>query len=156
MLERSQEPSKDAWEEVGQILDTECSSVDDIRLDLEKGDKGGVKQTIENCMTVFYRDPMLKGAIRKNELTCRLDLKMKTGWKRSLSGNLTEVDEYQIQRYMERNYGLRSENNINKAIHIIASENGYHPIKQYLESLEWDGEERIKHVMTKYLGVDED
>ena len=102
MLERSQEPSKDAWEEVGQILDTECSSVDDIRLDLEKGDKGGVKQTIENCMTVFYRDPMLKGAIRKNELTCRLDLKMKTGWKRSLSGNLTEVDEYQIQRYMEK------------------------------------------------------
>jgi predicted P-loop ATPase len=57
---------------------------------------------------------------------------------------------------MESNYGLRSENNINKAIHIIASENGYHPIKQYLESLEWDGEERIKHAMTRYLGVDED
>lgn len=156
MLERSQEPSKDVWEEVGEILDADCSSVDDIRLDLEKSDKGGVKQTIENCMTVFYRDPMLKGAIRKNELTCRLDLKIKTGWKRSISGSLTEVDEYQIQRYMERTYGLRSENNINKAIHIIASENGYHPIKQYLESLEWDGEERIKHVMTKYLGVDED
>jgi len=130
--------------------------VDDIRLDLEKSDKGGVKQTIENCMTVFYRDPLLKGAIRKNELTCRLDLKMKTGWKRSISSSLTEVDEYQIQRYMESNYGLRSENNINKAIHIIASEHGYHPIKQYLESLEWDGEERIKHAMTRYLGVDED
>ena len=156
MSEKLQEPSKDAWEEVGQVLDAECSSVDDIRLDLEKSDKGGVKQTIENCMTVFYRDPLLKGAIRKNELTCRLDLKMKTGWKRSISSSLTEVDEYQIQRYMESNYGLRSENNINKAIHIIASENGYHPIKQYLESLEWDGEERIKHAMTRYLGVDED
>ena len=109
MSEKFQEPSKDAWEEVGQILNVECSSVDDIRLDLEKSDKGGVKQTIENCMTVFYRDPLLKGAIRKNELTCRLDLKMKTGWKRSISSSLTEVDEYQIQRYMESNYGLRSE-----------------------------------------------
>ena len=74
MSERSQEPSKDAWEEVGQILDTECSSVDDIRLDLEKGDKGGIKQSIQNCMTVFYRDPLLKGAICRNELTCRTDI----------------------------------------------------------------------------------
>lgn len=37
--------------------------MEDIRLDLEKGEKGGVKQSIENCMTVFYRDPLLKGAI---------------------------------------------------------------------------------------------
>jgi len=147
---------KDAWEEVGQILDTECSSVDDIRLDLEKGDKGGVKQSIQNCMTVFYRDPLLKGAIRKNELTCRTDISKDMGWKRSPTSSITDVDIFQIQRYLERNYGLKSEKNINKAISIIASENGYHPIKQYLESLEWDGEERIKHAMTKYLGVDED
>lgn len=29
-----------SWEEVGQILDTECSSVEDVRLDLEKTIKG--------------------------------------------------------------------------------------------------------------------
>ena len=156
MSEKLKEPSKDAWEEVGKILDTECSSVDDIRLDLEKGDKGGVKQSIQNCMTVFYRDPLLKGAIRKNELTCRTDISKDMGWKRSPTASITDVDIFQIQRYLERNYGLKSERNINKAISIIASENGYHPIKQYLESLEWDGEERIKHAMTKYLGVDED
>ena len=147
---------KDAWEEVGQILDTECSSVDDIRLDLEKGDKGGVKQSIQNCMTVFYRDPLLKGAICRNELTCRTDIVKDMGWKRSPTASITDVDIFQIQRYLEREYGLKSERNINKAISIIASENGYHPIKQYLESLVWDGEERIKHAMTKYLGVDED
>ena len=44
MSEKSLEPSKDAWEEVGQVLDAECSSVDDIRTDLEKTDKGNVKQ----------------------------------------------------------------------------------------------------------------
>ena len=130
--------------------------MDDIRLDLEKGDKGGVKQSIQNCMTVFYRDPLLKGAIRKNELTCRTDISKDMGWKRSPTASITDVDIFQIQRYLERNYGLKSERNINKAISIIASENGYHPIKQFLESLEWDGEERIKHAMTKYLCVDED
>lgn len=130
--------------------------MDDIRLDLEKGDKGGVKQSIQNCMTVFYRDPLLKGAICRNELTCRTDIVKDMGWKRSPTASITDVDIFQIQRYLEREYGLKSERNINKAISIIASENGYHPIKQYLENLEWDGEERIKHAMTKYLGVDED
>ena len=130
--------------------------MDDIRLDLEKGDKGGIKQSIQNCMTVFYRDPLLKGAICRNELTCRTDIVKDMRWKRSPTSSITDVDIFQIQRYLEREYGLKSERNINKAISIIASENGYHPIKQYLESLERDGEERIKHAMTKYLVVDED
>ncbi len=130
--------------------------MDDILADLEKGEKGIVKQSIQNCMTVFYRDPLLKGAICKNELTGRTDIVKDMGWKRSPTSSITDVDIYQIQRYLEREYGLKSERNINKAISIIASENGYHPIKQVLENLKWDGEERIKHVLTKYLGVDED
>ena len=130
--------------------------MDDILADLEKGEKGVVKQSIQNCMTVFYRDPLLKSAICKNELTGRTDIVKDMGWKRSPTSSITDVDIYQIQRYLEREYGLKSERNINKAISIIASENGYHPIKQVLENLKWDGEERIKHVLTKYLGVDED
>lgn len=137
-------------------MDAEMSSVEDILPDLEKGERGSVKQSIRNCMTVFYRDPLLKGAICRNELTCKTDIVKDMGWKRSSSASITDVDVFQIQRYLEQTYGLRNERNINKAVSIIASENSYHPIKQFLESLEWDGEERISHAMTKYLGVDED
>jgi predicted P-loop ATPase len=136
-------------------MDLEMSSTEDILLDLEKGERGSVKQSIGNCMTVFYRDPILKGGICRNELTCKTDIVKDMGWKRSPTASITDVDIFQIQRYLERIYGLRSERNINKAISIIASENSYHPIKKFLEKLEWDGEERISHAMTKYLGVDE-
>lgn len=130
--------------------------MDDILSDLEKNDKGGVKQSIQNCMTVFYRDPLLQGAICKNELTCRIDVVNDMGWKRSPTPSITDVDMFQIQRYLESQYGIKSERNINKAISIIASENSYHPIKQVLETLKWDGKERIRHVITRYLGADED
>lgn len=156
MSEKSLEPSKDAWEEVGQVLDAECSSVDDIRTDLEKTDKGNVKQSIKNCMTVLYRDPMLKGTIRRNELTGKTDIVGDYKWKRNPTPSITDVDTFQIQRYMEETYGLRNDRIINKAIAIVASENGYHPIKDFLEGLKWDGVRRIKHAMTKYLGVDDD
>ena len=130
------------------------SSVDDILEDLEKTEKGGTRQTLNNCVIVLRRDPVLKGAIRKNELTERMDMVKDLGWKRSGSSAITDNDIYRIELYMEKTYGLMKDRLINKAISIVASENSYHPIRDYLESLEWDGEERITNVLTKYLGVD--
>ena len=142
-----------SWNEIGEVLDREMSSVEDVRFDLEKSDKGRVRQTIENCMTVFYRDPLLKGAIRKNELTGKIDIVGELGWKRNGSG-LTDTDVYQIQRYLEKQYSLTNDKIISKAMNIAASENSYHPIRNFLESLVWDKKDRIDHLLTKYLGAE--
>lgn len=53
-------------------------------------------------------------------------------------------------------YGLKNERNINKAMNIAASENRYHPIREYLEQLVWDGKYRIGRLLPKYLGAEED
>jgi predicted P-loop ATPase len=131
------------------------STVEDIRMDLEKNEKGMTYQTISNCMTVFQRDPLLKGAIRKNELSGKVDIVGNLGWHRTSSG-LTDTDVYQIQWYLEKNYGLKNDRSINKALNIVASENKYHPIRDYLEQLEWDGQPRIDDLLPRYLGADKD
>ena len=41
---------------------------------LESTEKGGVRNSIHNCLTVFQYDPVLSGAVAKNLLTARLDL----------------------------------------------------------------------------------
>ena len=61
-------------------------------------------------------------------------------WRRS-SGTLEEDD--QIEWYLERTYGLKNYKAIGKALNIVASQNHFHPIKEYLENLEWDGSSRI-------------
>ena len=43
---------------------------------------------------------------------------------------------------------------IGKALNIVASQNHFHPIKDYLEKLEWDGVSRIGDLLPKYLGVE--
>lgn len=65
-------------------------------------------------MTVFQRDPLLKGAIRKNELSGKIDIVGNLGWKRT-SSSLTDTDVYQLHWYPEKQYGLKNERNINKA-----------------------------------------
>ena len=38
-------------------------SIEEIKAGLETTEKGGVRQSIRNCLTVFQRDPLLSGAI---------------------------------------------------------------------------------------------
>lgn len=130
------------------------STIEDIQADLARNEKGITCQTINNCILVLQRDPLLKGAIRKNELSGKIDVVGDLGWNRT-SSSLTDTDVYQIQWYLEKNYGLKHDRNINKAMNIVANENKYHPIREYLEHLRWDGQSRISSLLPKYLGADE-
>lgn len=153
MQRESESEDNISWNEIGEVLDSEMSTVEDIRADLARNDKGNSCQTINNCMLVFHRDPLLKGSIRKNELSGKIDIVGNLGWKRT-SSSLTDTDVYQIHWYLEKNYGLKNDRNINKAMNIVASENRYHPIRDYLEKLKWDGQPRIDNLLPRYLGAD--
>ena len=144
-----------SWDDVGKVLEEEMSSAEDIQADLVRNNKGNICQSIDNCMTVFQRDLLLKGAIRKNELSGKIDIVGDLGWERT-SSSLTDTDVYQLHWYLEKQYGLKNERNINKAMNIAASEKRYHPIREYLEQLVWDGKHRIGRLLPKYLGAEED
>ena len=136
-------------------MDEEMSGVEDILADLEQTGNGRVRQSIGNGVTVFRRDPKLRGAIRFNELTAQRDIVRNLGWARVSGSNISDVDESNLQLYLEQTYGLTYDKSIDKAMRIVANENRYHPIRDYLERLEWDGVPRITKVLPKYLGADD-
>ena len=117
-------------------------------------DNGAIKNSIRNCMTVFMKDPLLQGAISYNLLTERVDIVKKLWWKKQ-TATLTDTELNYLMLYLEDNYALTSEKKIQKAIAIVADCNKYHPIQDYLNSLEWDGTERIRKALTRYLGADD-
>ena len=154
MQEKSVQAENELWDAVGEALDMEMSTVEDVLESLARTQKGNVKSSIENCMTILYRDPVLKDAICKNELTNKIDIVKPLLWKRNGSC-VTDVDMYQIQRYIETNYGISSDKAINKAVSIVASEKSYHPIRNFLEALHWDGKNRIASLLPRFLGTDD-
>ena len=115
-------------------------------------DKGKVKQTIGNIVQALCYDSCTKDMLRYNEMTDKIVV---TGawWNRS-SISLSDNDVNNIRLYLEQNYGLSHEKNIPRAIDIIAHQRSYHPVREYLESLHWDGGEYIKNVLPKYLGAE--
>ena len=74
MQEESVQAENELWDAVGEALDMEMSTVEDVLESLARTQKGNVKFSIENCMTILYRDPVLKDAICKNELTNKIDI----------------------------------------------------------------------------------
>ena len=117
-------------------------------------DKRAVKNSIRNCLTVFQNDPVLQGAVRYNILTERIDI-VKPLWWSKPTATLNDTDLNYLMLYLEDKYGLTSEKKIEKAISIVADCNKYHPIRDYLNSLKWDGTERIRYALTRYLGAED-
>ena len=98
---------------------------------------------------------MLAGAIAYNILTDRKDIIKPIGFHRE-STALTDTDMKYLLLYLEETYGLTSEKKIETAIGIVANENKYHPIRDFLNSLAWDGTERIRFCLRHFLGADVD
>lgn len=128
-------------------------SVSDVEQMMDRTEKGTIKQTITNIVTALSYDPKLKDAIRNNEQTERNDIVKPMWWKRETS-SMTDTDEAYITMYLENTYGFCNEQKITKAIKIVANNNWYHPIQDKLNSLKWDGQERIRYVLHHFLGAD--
>ena len=92
---------------------------------LESTEKGSVRNSIRNCLTVFQNDPLLPGN-RKNLLTetsghCKAHRLPPHRHRHHGHG-------YELSAPVSgRNLWLTSEKKITAAIGIVANENGYHP-----------------------------
>ena len=98
-----------------QRAESEELTVDEVRESLSTTEKGQPANTIGNCRTVFCQDPLLRGAIRLNLLTDRVDIVRNLGWRRSTSA-LTDTDVKYLLLYFEQNYGLTSEKKLMAAL----------------------------------------
>ena len=124
-----------------------------VRARLVADGKGQPREVIENYRSVLAEDPQLRGHIRLNLLTDRVDIVGDIGWQRECSA-LTDTDVQYLLWYCERNYQLGNEKKLRAALAIVANENSYHPIRQALESLSWDGKSRIRDCLHHFLGAE--
>lgn len=143
----------DSPDHIGEGGRTLC--VADIRDMLVRTQKGNVVQSASNCSIVLREDPILKGHIRLNEMTDRICIEGSVPWKRDSDPGFTDTDFNNIVVRLEKFYELTNDRKISRAIDIVANENRYHPVREYLESLEWDGIPRVDKALHHFLGAKE-
>ena len=67
---------------------------------------------------------------------------------------ITDIDVTYVQVRLQR-LGLTKigRDTTYQAIEAVAAENSYHPVRDWLNSLKWDGERRLPHLLLDYFGV---
>ena len=120
---------------------------------LESTEKGEVRKTVGNYRLILMNDPNLQGAFRLNMFTDKIDITRDLGWYRE-SDSLTDVDLKFLVVYLEKHYGLSNEKRIEDVIKVVANENRYHPVLDRINSITWDGWERIRYALHHFLGAE--
>ncbi len=123
----------------------ELCTVEQVRSSLEQTEKGKVSNAAANYKQVFQLDPLLKRSDPKNLLTERVDIVKPLGWYRD-SPTLTDVDIKYLLLYFEEKLWADHREKIQDAVMVIANENRYHPVRDFLNALQWDFIERIRFV----------
>lgn len=128
-------------------------TVEDVKELLEMTEKGQIKSCFTNAATILSYDPLLRDSVRYNELTQRVDIVKDLGWERRDGKALMDNDLHNTH-YYERIYGITALKAIEEAVHMVVNRNAYHPVREFLNSLEWDGQERVRYALHRYLGAD--
>lgn len=115
---------------------------------------GEILSTRDNILLVLENDFNLKGKIVYNEFSHRPVILDDLPWDNAKAGDLwSDDDESALFHYLESVYKIDSPGKVRDAMGVIMKRHRHHPVKEYLDGLEWDGKKRLESVFIDYLGV---
>lgn len=121
---------------------------------LEPNGNGGYAKTLKNYKIIINNDPNFKGKVRMNLFSGRIDVVGELPWVRATKSPLwTDTDTTELRTYMEPIIGKASKNDVTDAVDACAGEHAYHPVRDYLNGLTWDGTPRLDTLFIDYLGA---
>lgn len=119
--------------------------------------KGNKQVTVNNFVNAFKSDPLLNGLLAYDMLKETIVFTRPSFTaKGSKKGDLVnDTDISIIKGRIECMHGIYNDAKLNDAIEQVSSDNAFHPIKLYLESLTWDGVPRIDTFLVDYMGAED-
>lgn len=120
---------------------------------LDRTDKGQMKATFKNTRLI------LENVIGENifiydEFSIRTFYGMNVPWGKKKGQELVDADEVHIKNWFaDKWYVEPTLSTINEVIVELSMKNRHHPVRDYLETLEWDGVPRVDKWLKTYLGA---
>ena len=150
--EQLQEASKDF-----EGIDASKFADDDWVGKLDVNDNNKIRSTIDNVISILNNDPNLINSIAYNEFEKMVTVRKDLPWRKISVGNthFTDTDESGFRHYLEKLYQVTGAKKIEDAINLVTRQHSYHPVKEYLNSLTWDGSKRLETVFVDYLGAED-
>lgn len=131
----------------------------EYRLRWDYAENGQTKNTLNNCVNYFFlKDSELLDMLAYNEFTDQIIMTRKAPWiKESIhpSGKVwSDEDTVMCRYYLSQNYKFDiSRMIVDEAVLVVAKRNPNHPVRNWMESLAWDGKKRLDSWLIDYLSA---
>lgn len=122
------------------------NAVTDWKTLLVRDHKGNIENVAQNYIVFLNDSEFYKGRLKLNEFTCRPEIDGR---------EMNDTDLAQIRVDFSNHCTFKTRQLIDDCLAVTLKNNSYHPIKKYLESLEWDGVNRVDTLFIDYLGVED-
>lgn len=119
---------------------------------------GQIESTIDNALIILLNDPDLKGKYYYDEFKERPIVSGDLPWvkfENRTSVIWADSDDSGLRQILEKRYAIDSAIKIRDAVELAMLKTKRHPVKEYLESLEWDGLTRADTLFIDYLGAED-
>lgn len=123
---------------------------------LQRDKNGRTKPLAENAILILTYDPRLKKKFGMNRFSHRPCVLDDLPWrKRSVSSVWTDSDDAGLRNFLSMKFQLQGRQIIDDALMQVMENNAFHPVRDYLKGLTWDGVKRMDTIFSDYLGADD-
>ena len=123
---------------------------------------GEADPNIENALLILQNDPRLKGTFATNEFSARPVLLRDVPWrprgsvKDKRNGEpWADTDDAGLRLYLESVWNMKGRQAIQDAWSIECNRKAFHPVRDYLKGLVWDGTDRLDTMLIRYMGAED-
>lgn len=131
------------------------------RSQLSRKKNGELEPTERNIYLILSHDEVWDGVVGFSELSSRV-VKRGTppypqGGVHHINDEWRDDDVIRTKIWLDEHYGLNARTDaVMAATDLVARDNAFHPIREYLQSLKWDGGYRLDSWLTLCMGVKQD
>lgn len=119
---------------------------------------GNVQATLTNLFAILENDEQLAGLFGLDEFANRVALHRDPPWQGSHGGEFRERDASELAGWLGEptRYGMVAKSSlVLEAVETIARRHRFHPVRDYLHGLEWDGSPRMRRLFVDHCGVED-
>lgn len=126
----------------------------DWRADMELTSNSDYKSSVRNAELVLRCDEQWLGVLGYCEFSYRIMKRSDPPMANCSAGEWEDSDTAALRVWMSHEHGFTpNHSDIADALVVVAKSNRFHPVRDYLDALEWDKTERLSHWLKTGLGA---
>jgi predicted P-loop ATPase len=115
-------------------------------------DTGKAKALVENARIALENVPDFAG-LALDEFSGRIVRPPGAPWPATAGSQWSDYDSIEFSAWLQRNHIDMGKDSAYDAVQMVAARNRFHPVRNYLEGLTWDGIPRVDSWLVDYVGV---